>query len=491
MGGGLYLVGKIGASYPLPLRECFILGSILSVTDPVATLSIFQAFNVDQTLYMLVLGESMMNDAMGIILYRSSISFQGMEDILTYLWTFLVFSVGSILLGVGIALILSLLLRNINIGKFPALETIFMLMFSYMSYVLADALSLSAILSVFWCGIVFNHYGAYSLSPYSKLTSRQLFRMTAFICEMCVFIYIGISIATVEFDFDISLTIWSIVFCLIGRALNVYPIMGFLNLVFPKTAVSPQVKFVLWFAGLRGAVAFSLSLDLVSKYSQLVRTVTLITVHVTLFVFGCSTLPILKVLKIRSASSAQSLDNMTKLPEKSEESRQSRYRPKRFYNNLDERFFKKWFRRQIPPVSQDAVEVFERLVSGTYEYELKVQNGNEDEEGGKNGENGGGVGILQIKVQPDSTHYLKKESSKVNLLKRENSAAQMLREDSQALLSNGETQEIEGVKEKIDETAANIGDILEISDNRAPEFHAENGNGHIATTAATTESPDQ
>lgn len=47
-----------------------VFGSFLSATDPVATLAIFQALNVDPTLYMIVLGESILNDAVALILYR-------------------------------------------------------------------------------------------------------------------------------------------------------------------------------------------------------------------------------------------------------------------------------------------------------------------------------------------------------------------------------------------------------------------------------------
>eukprot|EP01112_Ceratiomyxa_fruticulosa_P000318 TRINITY_DN10298_c0_g1_i1.p1 TRINITY_DN10298_c0_g1~~TRINITY_DN10298_c0_g1_i1.p1 ORF type:complete len:625 (-),score=100.59 TRINITY_DN10298_c0_g1_i1:6-1793(-) len=404
-GIGVWGVGQIGASFKLPLWDSMVLGSLLSATDPVATLAIFQALNVDQTLYMLVLGESILNDAMGIILYRSSTNYTGVGSMFFSVFTFFVVTIGSVLLGVGIALILSAILRNVNIGKFPALETIFMLMFSYMSYVLADALSLSPILAVFLCGIVFNHYGAYSLSPYTKLTSRQLFRTMAFICETCVFIYIGSSIANMKLDFDARLFIWTILFCLLGRALNVYPLMALLNKIRPKHKVSPQIKFVLWFAGLRGAVAFSLSLDVESQYKEKIRTVTLLIVHFTLFVFGCSTLPLLKFLKIRSAGGDKSLENITKMPQKSEASQSLRgLQPKKFINNLDERLFKKWFRRKIPPISRDAVEVFESLVSGSYEHEMRVSNvensGHEENEHEHEQESNVNAGILAT-AKPD------------------------------------------------------------------------------------------
>jgi len=54
--------------YRLNLVESFAFGSLISAVDPVATLAIFQAIDVDQILYMLVFGESMLNDAVSIVL---------------------------------------------------------------------------------------------------------------------------------------------------------------------------------------------------------------------------------------------------------------------------------------------------------------------------------------------------------------------------------------------------------------------------------------
>ncbi|UJR37512.1 hypothetical protein I4U23_030214 [Adineta vaga] len=67
-GAGLYVLGSMNLSYKLPWRECFIIGSLNSAIDPVAILSIFQVLNVDQLLYMLVFGESILNDAVAIVL---------------------------------------------------------------------------------------------------------------------------------------------------------------------------------------------------------------------------------------------------------------------------------------------------------------------------------------------------------------------------------------------------------------------------------------
>ncbi len=54
--------------YELGPVESFAFGSMISAVDPVATLAIFQALDIDPILYMLVFGESMLNDAVAIVL---------------------------------------------------------------------------------------------------------------------------------------------------------------------------------------------------------------------------------------------------------------------------------------------------------------------------------------------------------------------------------------------------------------------------------------
>jgi len=232
-----------------------------------------------------------------------------------------------------------------------------MIIFAYVSYVLAEALELSGIMSVFWCGIAFNHYGAYSLSAYTTLTSRQLFRTAAFICETCVFIYIGISLPMLRGGVDVNLILWTVLFCFVGRALHVFPLSFLLNLK-RKKKLSWQIQIALWFAGLRGAIAFSLAIATDTEHAEYIRTTTLVFVHVTLFVMGCGTLPLLKLLKIKTASSDQSLNNISK-------PRQKTLKPKSkaatFANTLDEKYMKYYFRRPVQPVAREAIELFERL----------------------------------------------------------------------------------------------------------------------------------
>lgn len=62
------LVLQAQVAYQLTMTESFAFGSLISAVDPVATLAIFQALDVDPILYMLVFGESVLNDAVSIVL---------------------------------------------------------------------------------------------------------------------------------------------------------------------------------------------------------------------------------------------------------------------------------------------------------------------------------------------------------------------------------------------------------------------------------------
>ncbi|KAG8049823.1 hypothetical protein GUJ93_ZPchr0009g2109 [Zizania palustris] len=108
----LYVGGLIYIVYKLPLVECMMFGALISATDPVTVLSIFQELGTDVNLYALVFGESVLNDAVAISLYRSMASMRKNSSgphyflvILRFLENF----VGSMSSGVGVGLISALI----------------------------------------------------------------------------------------------------------------------------------------------------------------------------------------------------------------------------------------------------------------------------------------------------------------------------------------------------------------------------------------------
>ncbi|KAG6507904.1 hypothetical protein ZIOFF_033257 [Zingiber officinale] len=105
----VYLGGVAYLMYQLPLVECLMFGALISATDPVTVLSIFQELGTDVNLYALVFGESVLNDAMAISLYRTMSSKSSGQNLILVILKFLETFFGSMSSGVGVGFISALI----------------------------------------------------------------------------------------------------------------------------------------------------------------------------------------------------------------------------------------------------------------------------------------------------------------------------------------------------------------------------------------------
>uniref|UniRef100_A0A1Q3FER8 Sodium/hydrogen exchanger n=2 Tax=Culex tarsalis TaxID=7177 RepID=A0A1Q3FER8_CULTA len=305
IGSGVYLLGLAEVAYRLNFVESFAFGSLISAVDPVATVAIFHALDVDPILNMLVFGESILNDAISIVLTTTvmpMVSGSGAEgngeSIISALNTFCLMFFASAGIGVLFALMSALLLKHVDLRKHPSLEFGLMLVFTYAPYVLAEGIHLSGIMAILFCGIVMSHYTHFNLSTVTQITMQQTMRTLAFIAETCVFAYLGLAIFSFKHRCELSFVIWTIILCLLGRAANIFPLAYVCNL-FREHKITPKMSFILWFSGLRGAISYALSLHMQFSSEEarhVVITTTLIIVLFTTLFFGGSTMPLMKYL---------------------------------------------------------------------------------------------------------------------------------------------------------------------------------------------------
>lgn len=148
IGAGIYLLGLAQVVYKLSFVESFAFGSLISAVDPVATVAIFHAIDVDPVLNMLVFGESILNDAVAIVLTTAVLDSNDPimstgEAILSAINRFWLMFFASAGIGVLFALVSALLLKHIDLRKHPSLEFGMMLVFTYAPYVLAEGIHLS------------------------------------------------------------------------------------------------------------------------------------------------------------------------------------------------------------------------------------------------------------------------------------------------------------------------------------------------------------
>lgn len=311
IGLGVYFLGLAEVVYKLSFVESFAFGSLISAVDPVATIAIFHALNVDPILNMLVFGESILNDAISIVLTTAILESDSPnpgEAIMMAVNRFCLMFFASALMGVAFALISALLLKHVDLRKNPSLEFGMMLVFSYGPYVLAEGIHLSGIMAILFCGIVMSHYTHFNLSTVTQITMQQTLRTLAFIAETCVFAYLGLAVFSFKHRTEPALIVWSLILSLLGRACNIFPLAILVN-KFREHQITKKMMFIMWFSGLRGAISYALSLHLSfsDETRHVIITTTLIIVLVTTVIFGGATMPLLRFLRATKNPSARRL----------------------------------------------------------------------------------------------------------------------------------------------------------------------------------------
>merc|ERR1711912_67995 len=117
-------------------------------------------------------------------------------------------------------------------------------------------------MTVLTYGIVVGHYGYWNLDKENQEVSYAVTRILGLTFESFVFAYIGMSTFGITGQkLNVIFVALSFLFCLVGRALNTFPLSAGLNMM-RKRKVPFATQFVIWFSGLRGAIAFALSLEI-------------------------------------------------------------------------------------------------------------------------------------------------------------------------------------------------------------------------------------
>lgn len=112
----MWLLGVLHLSFRIDFFHATLFGAIISATDPVTVLAVFGRLKADKNLNALVFGESVMNDAVAIVLYQVISSFENnpitFVGVMWGLWKFVFIFVGSLLIGVAVACVAAILFRS-------------------------------------------------------------------------------------------------------------------------------------------------------------------------------------------------------------------------------------------------------------------------------------------------------------------------------------------------------------------------------------------
>ncbi|XP_037828823.1 sodium/hydrogen exchanger 6 isoform X7 [Lucilia sericata] len=311
IGAIMYGCVKLMPSYlssSFTFLDTLYFGALISPTDPLTILAIFHDLHVDVNLYALVFGESVLNDAVAIVLsgaiqnygehYSSTGEFETYAFFRALSDFFGIFML-SLLIGALMGCFTALLTKFTRVRDFPLLESALFVLMSYSTFLIAEASELTGVVAVLFCGICQAHYTYNNLSENSRTRTKEIFELLNFLAENFIFSYIGVSMFTFpKHHFDAVFIITGFICAAIGRAVNIYPLSWLLNLN-RNPKISSNFQHMLFFAGLRGAMSFALAIrNTISEARQTMLTATSLIVIFTVVIQGGASNFLLSWLKI-------------------------------------------------------------------------------------------------------------------------------------------------------------------------------------------------
>lgn len=302
--------------------DALSVGATLSATDPVTILSIFNAYKVDPKLYTIIFGESLLNDAISIVMFETCQKFHGQpakfSSLVAGAGLFLMTFSVSLLIGVLIGMLVALILKHTHIRRYPQIESCLILLIAYESYFFSNGCHMSGIVSLLFCGITLKHYAYYNMSRRTQVTVKYIFQLLARLSENFIFIYLGLALFTeVELVYKPLLIIVTAISICVARWCAVFPLSNFVNWIYrvrtlhsirpsvgESIAVPDEIPYnyqvMTFWAGLRGAVGVALAMGLQGEFKFTLLATVLVVVVLTVVIFGGTTAGMLEVMNIKT-----------------------------------------------------------------------------------------------------------------------------------------------------------------------------------------------
>lgn len=177
----------------LPWAACFALGAIVSPPDAIAAKAVLQRVALPRKLMVLLEGESLLNDATGLVLYKFSIAavLTGVFSMQQAVGSFVLLSVGGVLLGAAFGYVVYKTVRYLQ-------ETSLMILASalpgWLCYVVGEHIGVSGVIATVTYGMMLGWYQHEIMPAIVRRRGSAFWETMIFIFESLVFILIGLSL---------------------------------------------------------------------------------------------------------------------------------------------------------------------------------------------------------------------------------------------------------------------------------------------------------
>ncbi|KPP58202.1 hypothetical protein Z043_123992, partial [Scleropages formosus] len=305
IGLSLYAVCHIEALgvQDINLQENILFASIISAVDPVAVLAVFEDINVNEQLYIVVFGECLFNDAVTVVLYNMFTFVANMPkvetvDLVLCVTRFVVVGLGGMLFGLLFGFVAAFTTRLTS--RVREIEPLFVFMYSYLAYLVAELLSLSSIMAIVICAVTMKYYVEENVAQRSCTTIRHVIKMLGTMSETLIFFFLGVVTITTDHEWNWGYICFTLLFTFIWRGLGVLVLTQIIN-PFRTIPFNFKDQFGLAYSGVRGAVCFALAYLLPQSITSrnLFVTTTIVVILFTVFIQGLSIRPLAEFINMR------------------------------------------------------------------------------------------------------------------------------------------------------------------------------------------------
>lgn len=275
----------------LRLDLAFIVGAMVSATDPVAVVATFRQLRVPRDLATIVEGESLLNDGTGLVVFGIAIGALTVPlDPGGALVAFVAAIVVSAAIGLAAGFVAA---RLMSLVDDHLIQLTISVVLAYGTYLLADGVHESGIIATVVAAVVLGNFGRRAgMSQAGTDALDTIWEFLAYLLTALVFLLVGLAFPIAELIDSLGWILVGVLGALIGRALVVYVLLGLAARFLPVTGERGGVPLgwlhVLFWAGLRGAVAVAMALALPVTVPErtLLQEITFGIVLFTLIVQG-------------------------------------------------------------------------------------------------------------------------------------------------------------------------------------------------------------
>ncbi|MGF6773370.1 Na+/H+ antiporter [Paraburkholderia sp. GAS199] len=177
----------------LPWGACFALGAIVSPPDAVAAKAVLERVALPRRLMVLLEGESLLNDAAGIVLVRFAVAaaLTGTFSAQHAVVRFAMLGLGGVAVGVAVGFLIVRLLRFLDHAYLIITASI---LAAWISYIVGDMLDVSGVIATVSCGMMLGWHQHEIFSASVRMRGTAFWQVLIFLMEALVFILIGLSL---------------------------------------------------------------------------------------------------------------------------------------------------------------------------------------------------------------------------------------------------------------------------------------------------------